>query len=209
MTTSNETSRRGYPWWAWLLGVLFLIPLPAMIVGYFVPAARKYLGWVIAGSFAVFLGIMGLTQGFVPDGAGESTARQSPLPNRAPAQSTGIGVSRNAVQSALEKQGFAFDAPWQREGETIVNGRLYYDDWIVSITLTGPSHDLQRALISAEGPDRWGHLNRFADAVGIKDAGVREWIGTMILAEMTQRLAFIKGNRSRCIGRSLHTPHRS
>ena len=36
--------RRGYPWWGWLIGIWFLVPVFLMLIGATFPRTRRYLG---------------------------------------------------------------------------------------------------------------------------------------------------------------------
>ena len=40
----QRPARRGYPWWAWVIGVWFLFPLALMLIGVAAPQTRRYLG---------------------------------------------------------------------------------------------------------------------------------------------------------------------
>ena len=39
----QSDQRPGYPWYGWLLGIWFLIPLPFMFIGMSSPRARRRL----------------------------------------------------------------------------------------------------------------------------------------------------------------------
>ena len=52
--------RRGYPWWGWLIGIWFLVPVVLMLIGATFPGTRRYLGvpGVILFSVCVFIVIV-------------------------------------------------------------------------------------------------------------------------------------------------------
>lgn len=83
----DATERRGYPWWGWLLGIWFLIPLAFMFIGMSSPQARRRLnGWAVAGySGLVYIGfiILIVVVAILDDSGNDGTRATNPNPTDA------------------------------------------------------------------------------------------------------------------------------
>ena len=84
----ESMERRGYPWWGWLLGIWFLIPLAFMFIGMSSPRARRRLsGWAVAGySGLIYIAfiILIVVAAIVDDSGTDATQAASPKPTATP-----------------------------------------------------------------------------------------------------------------------------
>ena len=84
----QPVSRQGYPWYGWLLGIWFLIPLPLMFLGMSSPRARRHLNkWSIIGYsgliYLVVIVVISIAASAAGSGEGMTNAA-SPSPTSRP-----------------------------------------------------------------------------------------------------------------------------
>ncbi|MCY3690655.1 MAG: hypothetical protein OXI54_07600 [Chloroflexota bacterium] len=71
--------RRGYPWWAWVIGALWGFPLVPMLIGVVIPKTRRYLGapGIILSSIAI-IGVIAIIGALVGDSEEAETSTTTP-----------------------------------------------------------------------------------------------------------------------------------
>ena len=149
--------RRGYPWWAWVVGALMIFPLAPMLVGATIPSTRRYLG--IAGisvstvSIVLVIGIIGAVSGSEPSVEPSPTTR-APMAAPTPTLTCGTvadvaylqqlhGSLKGTINAAadleiLNKQlesdvSVIFDESWRLQTSVAVGSLLFYSEEIAML----------------------------------------------------------------------------
>ena len=136
---AEEKPIRGYRWWQWVLGVLFVIPLIPMLVAVFVPSTRRvltplriWLGWAVLIVVVIVISAVASDreQGIAP------TQSQAPSPSQAveaKEEERVETVTAQALYDAREENATRFDDRYKGKRVRVRGQIVKIDDGRVTL----------------------------------------------------------------------------